>query len=82
MNSTSNKVNDEPMDKADMFTTDKTDKNQVELSPVLDFSHYINSQDVSEKTKHFLIKNKSSPQRFQISTQTVQRQEKVYRGHQ
>ena len=25
-NSTSNKVNDEPMDMADMFTTDKTDK--------------------------------------------------------
>ena len=50
-NSTSNKVNDEPMDMADMFTTDKTDKNQVELSPVLDFSHFINSQDVSEKNK-------------------------------
>ena len=50
-NSTSNKVNDEPMDMADMFTTDKTDKNQVGPSPVLDFSHYINSQDVSEKNK-------------------------------
>ena len=46
------------MDMADMFGTDKTDKNQVELSPVLDFSHYINSQDVSERTKHFLIKNR------------------------
>ena len=48
-NSTSNNVNDEPMDMADMFTTDKTDKNQVEWSLVLDFSHFINSQDVSEK---------------------------------
>ena len=34
-----------------MFTTDKTDKNQVEPSPVLDFSNYVNSQDVSEKNK-------------------------------
>ena len=63
-NRISNKVNDEPMDMADMFTTDKADKNQVEPSPVLDFSHYINSQDVSEKTKHFLIKNRAPPKDF------------------
>ena len=39
-----------PMDPADIFTTDRTDKNQVEPSPVLDFNHYIyiNSQDVVE----------------------------------
>ena len=77
-NSTSHKVNDEPMDMADMFTKGKTDKNQVEPSPVLDFSHYINSQDVSEKNKAL---SKSSSQRFQISTPTVQIQEKVYRSH-
>ena len=48
--STSNKVNDEPMDMADIFTIDKIDKNSVEPLPVLDLSHYINSQDVNEKT--------------------------------
>ena len=31
--STSNKANNEPMDMADMLTTDKTDKNQVKPSP-------------------------------------------------
>ena len=63
---TSNKVDDEPLDIADIFTIDKTDQNQVEPSPVLDFSHYINSQNVSEKTKHFLIKNRVPPKDFKF----------------
>ena len=41
-----------------MFTTDRTDKNQVEPSPVVDFSHCINSQDVSEKKNKALSNEK------------------------
>ena len=55
-NSTSNKVNDESLCMTDMFTTDKTDKNQVEPSPDLEYSHYINSQDVNQKESTFYLK--------------------------